>query len=190
MTKVWNRIITPEKESYFSADLEAMRENIVADIEDLERLRSEHDAEVQKLNSEPIDAFDPDDAKAQFLRANRIELLQFELRIRKELAEFYNLAYREKPDARRNAHVRFEELKADVEQRLVGIGYKPATKDPRQRIGSVRSEWILCHPEVIAARIHKDDIKHSLPSDLIQQNDEALNALERDLERYRDLAVV
>jgi hypothetical protein len=141
--------------------------NIVIDVPKIEPL-PDYPLAIEDRNDSPEGPM----IDAELLR--RMDLLRRELAIRNRLeAEFYPARQSDRTEASSRADLKYEQAKADVRQKLIGVGYVDG-RMPDGTFDSITSDRIGRHPAVFAARNERDAALATRES----RGDERLNARE------------
>lgn len=164
---------------------------IRSDIGGLDKHQQELEADVQQIRSTPAaDLTGKQLDLARDIPVQRLNLMRRELSIRNRVAtEFFPARRHDRTAAAENAAARYGQLKAEVRQKLIGIGYIDGLM-PGGNFESITPDILHRHPAVFAARNEANAARdHVTPQEVEQLNATAIRDLEEAMEKLKQRAL-
>ena len=184
----WPQLTPPPVYNWHSKKVAKLRKELADEISEILDQRRQYDAHREKLQNTPLDEVKTDDVfQMDVPKLTRFDILQRELRMRRRLVEFNDLLEADRQKAYSNAIEAHEAKKAEIEERLLSIGYvKRIVGGPQ--IGAVLPGYVLSHPEVHAAKLLTDSLRTPTTS-LIDENNQVIAGLEHTMDQLRSRAL-
>ncbi len=186
--KPWTQLAPLSPSPWLPKPLVAKLRKLNTRIEELLAARAACEAERQALAVAQVETIDPAHVAPLEVKAarasDRFGLLQRELVLRRELAEFFEERNAARNKARDEATVAREQLIAQVRQGLVAIGFVD-TEVPQR--GSITPDMIARHPGIADARQLIGEL--SADDEHPRLNRDAWAAIVEQLETIRRAAV-
>lgn len=185
----WTRLIPPPARDWHPEETGAVREELAADVAGILASREKFDAEYERIAAQPLDEVNGRDVfNLDIPQHSRFEILQWELRVRKRMAEFYPREDEERNVAYTAAFEVHEKKSADIRKKLLRIGFLELVPGVLAR-GTFPPGLIVNHPEVRDAKDRTDALRLS-NGDLAKQNDEGTAELLKEMNGLRQRALV
>lgn len=184
----WTRLLTPPERPWHGKKLKAERKAIAESIAELQKQRAALDDQRAKLEETPLDDLDAGDVfQVDVPRSTRFEVLQTELKLRRRMADFFQAEEPERVKAAGKAAETYEAKKAEIAERLEGIGYRSFVPG-QPKAGAWNPGMCNAHPEVLEALENHRAIQ-SIGNSHRQLNEEAIDQVEAELQRLRREAI-
>lgn len=188
MATTWTRIIPPHKHGWHSKKTAEKRRSLEKQLESIEKNRCSIDGDREKVELTPLEELLPEVLfDSSVPRATLFECLKQELAFRRGLAEFHELQRKDQRREYDRACKAFEDIQADVRSRLESIGFRSLDRF-EQGPGKIEPGMILTHPEVVAARERKENLRHDW-DDHAKQNADAIEVITKEMHRLKRQAV-
>lgn len=176
---------------WFSPELKKKAEDLNKRIEGTLTSRRQTDEMLGKIEAADVGEVDFDNLVfAPSHAASAIAVLQRELELRRDLAEFYEQREperRQEEDVARKAH---EDAGKKVTEALVEIGYIDRPNPSERVIGRIQPGWIMEHPSVFAALGRLREIRSRESFQQHQHaNEAAIEQVTTQLKRFRSMAM-
>lgn len=184
----WTRIIVPEARKWHTKETAKLRKHLEDQAQQIETNRRSIDEQRKKIEQTPLEELEPEAVFHSDIPQHMLfELLKIELSFRQGLATFYGLEDEDRRAEHQKAWEAFEQIQANVRERLEGIGYKSLGVYERGP-GKIEPGWIMVHPEVIAARDRTNDLKQGSPEHR-KINEDAIKSITAEMNRLKRKAV-
>lgn len=184
----WTHLHAPELDAAASLKIRKRAGVLARQVDELLSARADFDREAGELLATDATEGDPG-ALAPSFRRRQVEILQSEIRVRRQLADLDG-AYRAELSTIATAagdHYRAEQLR--IRGLLVSIGYRDVDVH-RGEIGTITNGMVASHPDVHQAKVRADTLRAAVRcTSFASQNDEAMEQVITALEKIRGRAV-